>query len=124
MTSEGCSQTGGPRPAEEIRAALDESLRQDVGGTRGLAWHAPSTGDLCKLCMQADQQGDVPSAGPAPLTGTAMREARLAQDQPQNPAQDQRAFVEQIGILWDAWRAWPWENRSYLWRDASASPAR
>jgi len=88
--------------SEEILDALEEYLRQYVGGTRGLAWQAPYKGDLFKLFMQAYKQGYVQSAGPAPLTGTAIREELMAQYQPQNPSQEQREFFEQIVILWDA----------------------
>jgi phage-related protein len=32
--------------ADERLDALEEYLRQDVGGTRAFAWQAPYTGDL------------------------------------------------------------------------------
>ena len=43
--------------AEEILDALEEYLRQYVGGTRGLAWQEPYKGDLFKLFIQAYKQG-------------------------------------------------------------------
>ncbi len=89
--------------AEEILDALEEYLGQYVGGTRRLAWQDPYRGDLFKLFLQAYKQGHEQSAGPAPLTGSAIRDELLARAQPTPPAADQRAFLEQIVILWDAW---------------------
>ena len=74
-----------------------------VGGTRGLAWQAPYKGDLFKLFLQAYKQGYVQSTGPAPLTGSAIRDELIARYQPQNPSQEQIEFLDQIVILWDAW---------------------
>jgi len=53
--------------------------------------------------MQAYQQGDVQSTGPAPLIGSAIREELLARYQPGTPAPEQLEFLDQIVILWDAW---------------------
>jgi hypothetical protein len=89
--------------SEEILDALEEYLGQYVGGTRGLAWQEPYRADLFKLFLQAYKQGYVQSAGPAPLTGSAIRDELLARSQPTNPSQDQRDFLDQIVILWDAW---------------------
>lgn len=89
--------------AEEILDALEEYLGQYVGGTRGLAWQAPYKGDLFKLFLQAYKQGYVQSIGPAPLTGSAIRDELIARYQPQNPSQEQIEFLDQIVILWDAW---------------------
>ena len=89
--------------ADEILDALEEYLRQYVGRTREFAWQAPYRGDLFKLFMQAYKQGYVQSAGPAPLTGSAIREELMARYQPQNPPQEQVEFLDQIVILWDAW---------------------
>jgi len=89
--------------SEEILDALEEYLGQYVGGTRGLAWQEPYRGDLFKLFLQAYKQGYVQSAGPAPLTGSAIRLELLTRSQPANPSQDQREFLDQIVILWDAW---------------------
>jgi hypothetical protein len=89
--------------SEEILDALEEYLGQYVGGTRGLAWQDPYRADLFKLFLQAYKQGYVKSAGPAPLTGGAIRDEILARSQPTNPSQDQRDFLDQIVILWDAW---------------------
>jgi hypothetical protein len=89
--------------SEEILDTLEEYLRQYVGGTRALAWEAPYKGDLFKLFMQAYKQGYVQSTGPAPLTGSAIREELMARYQPERPSQEQREFLEQISILWDAW---------------------
>lgn len=89
--------------SEEILDALEEYLGQYVGGTRGLAWQEPYRGDLFKLFLQAYKQGYVQSAGPSPLTGSAIRDEILARSQPTNPSQGQRDFLDQIVILWDAW---------------------
>jgi len=89
--------------SEEILDALEEYLGQYVGGTRGLAWQDPYRADLFKLFLQAYKQGYVKSAGPAPLTGGAIRDEILARSQPTNPSQGQRDFLDQIVILWDAW---------------------
>jgi hypothetical protein len=89
--------------SEEILDALEEYLGQYVGGTRGLAWQEPYRADLFKLFLQAYKQGYVQSAGPAPLSGGAIRDEILARSQPTNPSQDQRDFLDQIVILWDAW---------------------
>ena len=89
--------------SEEILDALEEYLGQYVGGTRGLAWQDPYRADLFKLFLQAYKQGYVQSAGPAPLTGSAIRDEILARSQQTNPSQDQREFLDQIVILWDAW---------------------
>ena len=89
--------------SEEILDALEEYLGQYVGHTRGLAWQEPYRGDLFKLFLQAYKQGYVQSAGPAPLTGSAIRDELLARSHPTNPPQDQRDFLDQIVILWDAW---------------------
>jgi hypothetical protein len=45
----------------------------------------------------------VQSTGPAPLIGSAIREALIARYQPVNPSQEQLEFLDQIVILWDAW---------------------
>jgi hypothetical protein len=79
--------------AEEILDALEEYLGQYVGGTRGLAWQAPYKGDLFKLFLQAYKQGYVQSTGPAPLTGSAIRDEHIARYQPQNPSQEQIEFL-------------------------------
>jgi hypothetical protein len=89
--------------AEEILDALEEYLRQYVGRTRGLAWQEPYKGDLFKLFLQAYKQGYVQSAGPAPLIGSAIRDELMARYQPEPPSSEQREFLEQIVILWDAW---------------------
>jgi hypothetical protein len=89
--------------AEEILDALEEYLRQYVGGTRGLAWQEPYKGDLFKLFLQAYKQGYVQSTGPAPLIGSAIQEELMARYQPESPSPEQLAFLEQIVILWDAW---------------------
>jgi hypothetical protein len=89
--------------SEEILDALEEYLGQYVGGTRGLAWQDPYRGDLFKLFLQAYKQGYVQSAGPAPLTGSAIRDELLARSQPTHPSQGQRDFLDQIVILLDAW---------------------
>jgi hypothetical protein len=89
--------------SEEILDALEEYLRQYVGGTRGLAWQEPYKGDLYKLFLQAYKQGHVQSAGPARLTGSAMRDELIARFQPMRPLQDQLDFLDQLVILWDAW---------------------
>jgi hypothetical protein len=89
--------------SEEILDALEEYLGQYVGGTRRLAWQDPYRGDLFKLFLQAYKQGHAQSAGPAPLTGSAIRDELLARAQPTSPSPDQREFLEQIVILWDAW---------------------
>jgi hypothetical protein len=89
--------------SEEILDALEEYLGQYVGGTRGFAWQDPYRGDLFRLFMQAYKQGYVSSAGPAPLTGSAIRDELSTRYQPKDPSQDQRDFLEQIAILWDAW---------------------
>jgi hypothetical protein len=83
--------------------ALEEYLRQYIGGTREFAWHAPYKGDLFKLFLQAYKQGYVQSAGPAPLTRSAMRDEILARYQPEPSSPGQREFLDQIVILWDAW---------------------
>jgi hypothetical protein len=89
--------------AEEILDALEEYLRQYVGLTRGLAWQEPYKGDLFKLFLQAYKQGYVQSTGPAPLTGSAIREELIARYQPEHPSPEQLEFLDQIVILWDAW---------------------
>ena len=89
--------------SDEILDALEEYLGQYVGGTRGYAWQDPYRGDLFKLFLQAYKQGYVSSAGPAPLTGSAIRDALSTRFQPVDPPQDQLDFLEQIAILWDAW---------------------
>jgi hypothetical protein len=89
--------------AEEILDALDEYLRQYSGHTRGLAWQEPYKGDLFKLFLQAYKQGYVQSTGPAPLIGSAIRDELMARYQPQNSSPEQREFLDQIVILWDAW---------------------
>ena len=89
--------------SEEILDALEEYLGQYVGRTRGLAWQDPYRGDLFKLFLQAYKQGYVQSAGPAPLTGSAIRDELLERYQPTSPSPEQREFLEQIVILWDAW---------------------
>jgi hypothetical protein len=89
--------------SEEILDALEEYLGQYVGGTRGLAWQDPYRGDLFKLFLQAYKQGYVQSAGPAPLTGSAIRDELLARAEPTTPSADQHTFLDQIVILWDAW---------------------
>jgi hypothetical protein len=89
--------------SEEILDALEEYLRQYVGGTHGLAWQEPYKGDLWKLFMQAYKQGYVQSAGPAPLTGSVIRDELMERYQPVSASPDQLAFLEQIVILWDAW---------------------
>jgi hypothetical protein len=89
--------------ADEILDALEEYLRQYVGRTREFAWQAPYKGDLFKLFMQAYKQGYVQSTGPAPLTGGAIRDELIARYQPGHPSQEQREFLDQIVILWDAW---------------------
>jgi hypothetical protein len=45
----------------------------------------------------------VQSTGPGPLIGSTIREELMARYQPQNPSQEQREFLDQIVILWDAW---------------------
>jgi hypothetical protein len=89
--------------SEEILDTLEEYLGQYVGSTRGLAWQDPYRGDLFRLFLQAYKQGYVQSAAPAPLTGSAIRDELLARAQPMDPSADQRAFLDQIVILWDAW---------------------
>ena len=89
--------------SDEILDTLEEYLGQYVGGTRGYAWQDPYRGDLFKLFLQAYKQGYVSSAGPAPLTGSAIRDALSTRFQPVDPPQDQLDFLEQIAILWDAW---------------------
>ena len=44
-----------------------------------------------------------PSAGPAPLIGSVIRDALMTRSQPVSPSPDQLAFLDQIVILWDAW---------------------
>jgi hypothetical protein len=89
--------------SDEILDALEEYLGQYVGGTRRLAWEDPYRGDLFKLFLQAYKQGYVQSAAPAPLIGSAIRDELLARSRPTSPSPDQRAFLDQIVILWDAW---------------------
>ena len=89
--------------SDEILDALEEYLGQYVGGTRGFAWQEPYRGDLFRLFMQAYKPGYVSSTGPAPLTGSAIRDALSTRFQPVDPSPDQLAFLEQIAILWDAW---------------------
>ena len=89
--------------SDEILDALEEYLGQYVGGTRRLAWEDPYRGDLFKLFMQAYKQGYAQSTGPAPLTGSAIRDELIARAEPTPPSQDQREFLDQIVILWDAW---------------------
>jgi hypothetical protein len=89
--------------SEEILDALEEYLGQYVGGTRKLAWEDPYRGDLFKFFLQAYKQGYAQSASPAPLTGSAIRDELIARAEPTPPSPDQRAFLDQIVILWDAW---------------------
>jgi hypothetical protein len=89
--------------SDVILDALEEYLRQYVGGTHGLAWQEPYKGDLFKLFLQAYKRGYVQSAGPAPLIGSAIRDELVARYQPESPSPAQLAFLEQIVILWDAW---------------------
>jgi hypothetical protein len=99
----GDPERGDVMESEEILDALEEYLGQYVGGTRRLAWQDPYRGDLFKLFLQAYKQGHAQSAGPAPLTGSAIRDEIIARSQPTPPSPDQREFLEQIVILWDAW---------------------
>jgi hypothetical protein len=89
--------------SEEILDALEEYLGQYVGGARRLAWQDPYRADLFKFFLQAYKRGHAQSAGPAPLTGSAIRDELIARAQPTPPSPDQREFLEQIVILWDAW---------------------
>jgi hypothetical protein len=89
--------------ADEILDALEEYLGQYVGGTRKLAWEDPYRGDLFKLFLLAYKQGHAQSAAPAPLTGSAIRNELIARSGPTPPSSDQREFLDQIVILWDAW---------------------
>jgi hypothetical protein len=89
--------------SDEILDALEEYLGQYVGGTRRLAWEDPYRGDRFKLFMQAYKQGYAQSTGPAPLTGSAIRDELIVRAEPTLPSQDQREFLDQIVILWDAW---------------------
>jgi hypothetical protein len=89
--------------SDEILDTLEEYLRQYGGHTRALAWQEPYKGDLFKLFIQAYKQGYVQSTGPGPLIGSAIREELTARYQPQTPSQEQREFLDQIIILWDAW---------------------
>ena len=89
--------------SEEILDAIEEYLGQYVGRTRRFAWQDPYRGDLFRLFMQAYKRGYVSSVSPAPLTGSAIRDALSTRYQPTDPSQDQLDFLEQIVILWDAW---------------------
>jgi hypothetical protein len=89
--------------SDEILDALEEYLGQYVGGTRRLAWEDPYRADLFKLFLQAYKQSDAQSASPAPFTGGAIRDELIARAQPTPPSPDQREFLEQLVILWDAW---------------------
>jgi hypothetical protein len=71
--------------SDEILDALEKYLGQYVGGTRRLAWEDPYRGDLFKLFLQASKQGHAQSAGPAPLTGGAIRDELIARAQPAPP---------------------------------------
>jgi hypothetical protein len=95
----GDPEKGDPMQSEEILDALEEY----VGGTRKLAWEDPYRGDLFKFFLQAYKQGYAQSASPAPLTGSAIRDELIARAEPTPPAPDQREFLDQIVILWDAW---------------------
>ena len=53
--------------------------------------------------MQASKQGGVQSAGPSPLTGSAMWDELMARYQPEPPSPEPRACLDQFVILWDAW---------------------
>jgi hypothetical protein len=89
--------------SDEILDALEEYLGQYVGGTRKLAWEDPYRGDLFKLFMQAYKQGYVQSGTADALTGSAIRDELIARAEPTPPSTDQREFLDQIVILWDAW---------------------
>jgi hypothetical protein len=96
-------EKGDHMESEEILDALEEYLRQYVGGTRGLAWQDPYKGDLFKLFLQAYKQGYAHATAPAPLTGSTIRDELIARYQPVSPSQAQLEFLDQIVILWDAW---------------------
>jgi hypothetical protein len=53
--------------------------------------------------MRPYKQGYVQSTGPAPLIGSAIRDEPIARYQPGQPSQEQREFLDQIVIVWDAW---------------------
>ncbi len=95
--------TRAPMQSAELLDAREESLGQYVGGTCRCAWPAPYRGALVNLFLQPYKQGYAQSAGPAPLTGSAIRDEPMARAQPTPPSSDQHALLAQIVVLWDAW---------------------